>query len=81
MLIIINVVRNSQGQAGSVPLAQTLIVPYGLYPDYLMNNRPIVFGESIKDVPVGTATALVYIGDSATTQRYTCTMAVTNSAQ
>ncbi|WP_054856165.1 hypothetical protein [Vulcanisaeta sp. JCM 16161] len=64
MLLIVNVVRNSQGQAGAVPLAQSIIVPYGLYPNYLMNNGPIVFGESIRDAPVGTATALVYIGDS-----------------
>ena len=65
MLIIVNVVRNSQGQSGSVPLAQTLIIPYGLYPNYLMSNKPIVFGRAIKDALVGTATSLVYIGDSA----------------
>lgn len=57
MLLIVNVVRNSQGQAGPVPLAQSIIVPYGLYPNYLMNNGPIVFGKSIKYAEVGTATA------------------------
>jgi hypothetical protein len=65
MLLIINIVRNSQGQAGQVPLAQSIIVPYGLYPNYLLSNGPIVFGRSIEDAPVGVARALVYIGDSA----------------
>ena len=65
MLLIINVIRNSQGQAGQVPLAQSIIVPYGLYPNYLLSNEPIVFGRSIEDAPVGVARALVYIGDSA----------------
>ena len=35
------------------------------YTRYLMSNRPIVFGRAIKDAPVDTAMALVYIGDSA----------------
>jgi hypothetical protein len=65
ILLIINVIRNSQGQAGQVPLAQSLIVPYGLYPNYLLSNGPIVFGRSIEDAPVGVARAIVYIGDSA----------------
>jgi len=65
MLLIINVIRNSQGQAGQVPLAQSIIVPYGLYPNYLLSNGPIIFGRSIEDAPVGVARALVYIGDSA----------------
>jgi len=65
MLLIVNVIRNSQGQAGQVPLAQSIIVPYGLYPNYLLSNGPIVFGRSIEDAPVGVARALVYIGDSA----------------
>jgi hypothetical protein len=65
MLLIVNVIRNSQGQAGQVPLAQSIIVPYGLYPNYLLSNEPIVFGRSIEDAPVGVARALVYIGDSA----------------
>jgi hypothetical protein len=65
MLLIVNVIRNSQGQAGQVPLVQSLIVPYGLYPNYLLSNEPIVFGRSIEDAPVGMARALVYIGDSA----------------
>jgi hypothetical protein len=65
LLLIVNVVRNSQGQAGQVPLAQSIIVPYGLYPNYLLSNGPIVFGRSIEDAPVGVARALVYIGDSA----------------
>jgi len=65
LLLIVNVIRNSQGQAGQVPLAQSIIVPYGLYPNYLLSNGPIVFGRSIEDAPVGVARALVYIGDSA----------------
>jgi hypothetical protein len=65
MLLIVNVVRNSQGQAGQVLLAQSIIVPYGLYPNYLLSNGPIIFGRSIEDAPVGVARALVYIGDSA----------------
>ena len=65
MLIIVNVIRNSQGQSGIVPLAQTLVIPYGLYPDYLMSNRPIFFGRAIKYASVGAATALVYIGDAS----------------
>jgi len=65
LLLIVNVIRNSQGQAGQVPLAQSIIVPYGLYPNYLLSNGPIIFGRSIEDTPVGVARALVYIGDSA----------------
>jgi hypothetical protein len=65
MLLIINVIRNSQGQAGQVPLAQSIIVPYGLYPNYLLGDEPVIFGRSIKNAPVGVARALVYIGDSA----------------
>jgi len=65
MLLIVNVVRNSQGHAGQVPLAQSLIVPYGLYPNYLLGDKPIIFGKSIKNAPTGVARALVYIGDSA----------------
>jgi hypothetical protein len=65
MLLIINVIRNSQGQAGQVPIAQSIIVPYGLYPNYLLGDKPIIFGKSIKNAPVGVAKALVYIGDSA----------------
>ena len=30
-----------------------------------MSNRPIVFGRAIKDAPVCTAMAFIYIGDSA----------------
>jgi len=62
-LLIIDVVRNSQGQ--QVPLAQLIVVPYGLYPNYLLGDKPIIFGKSVKNAPVGVARALVYIGDSA----------------
>ncbi len=65
MILIANVVRNSQGQSPGVPIAQTVVIPYGLWPNYLVGNGPIIFGKSIKYAPVGTARALVYIGDSA----------------
>ena len=65
MLLIVNVIRNSQGPAGQVPIAQSIIVPYGLYPNYLLGDEPIIFGRSIRNAPVGVARALVYIGDSA----------------
>ncbi|MGC8543078.1 MAG: hypothetical protein ACP5NQ_03975 [Vulcanisaeta sp.] len=65
MLLIVNVVRNSRGQSNTVPLTQTVIVPYGMYPNYLMGNGSIVFGKSIRYTPVGVTTALVYIGVSA----------------
>ena len=65
MILIANVVRNSQGQSPGVPITQTVIIPYGSWPNYLMDNGPIVFGKSIKYAPVSTARALVYIGDSA----------------
>lgn len=65
MFLIVTVYRNSQGQPNTIPKSQILVIPYGISPQFYLSNRVIVFGESIKDAPVGTATSLVYIGDSA----------------
>ena len=65
MFLIVTVYRNSQGQSSIIPKSQILIIPYGISPQVYLSNRAIVFGKTIKDAPVGTATALVYIGDSA----------------
>ncbi|WP_243674897.1 hypothetical protein [Vulcanisaeta distributa] len=66
MFLIVTVYRNSQGQAGNIPKSQILVIPYGISPQFYLSNRVIVFGKTIKNAPVGTATSLVYIGgDSA----------------
>nr|KJR72569.1 MAG: hypothetical protein TU36_01265 [Vulcanisaeta sp. AZ3] len=65
MLLIAFVTRNSQGQAGQVPLSQVLIIPYGMLPEYYLSNREIIFGQKTTYTPVSVAKALVYIGDSA----------------
>jgi len=50
---------------GRYPIAQSIIVPYGLYPNYLLRNKPVIFGRRTKNAPVGVARALMYIDDSA----------------
>jgi hypothetical protein len=65
MLLIAFVTRNSQGQAGQVPLSQVLIIPYGMLPEYYISNREIIFGQKTTYTPVSVTKALVYIGDSA----------------
>ncbi|GAB6947016.1 hypothetical protein JCM16161A_11460 [Vulcanisaeta sp. JCM 16161] len=65
MFLIVTVYRNSQGQPNIIPKSQILVIPYGISPQFYLSNKIIVFGKSIKDAPAGTATSLVYIGDSA----------------
>lgn len=58
MFLIATVYRNSQGGlTGSIPKSQILVIPYGISPQFYLSNRVIVFGKSIKDAPVGTATS------------------------
>ncbi|WP_069806891.1 hypothetical protein [Vulcanisaeta thermophila] len=65
MLLIAYVVRNSQGQAGNTPTSQVLVIPYGIWPEYYLSNRVIIFGETVKNAPMASSSAVVNIGDSA----------------
>ncbi len=65
MFLIVTVYRNSQGQSSTIPKSQILVIPYGISPQFYLSNRIIVFGKTIRNAPVGTATSLIYIGDSA----------------
>ncbi|WP_156769896.1 Ig-like domain-containing protein [Caldivirga maquilingensis] len=65
MLLLVWIQRNSQGQSGSVPLSQLLVIPLGYNPDLYLVNRTIIFGYPVKYAPTGVSRALVYIGDAA----------------
>ncbi|MGC9136072.1 hypothetical protein [Caldivirga sp.] len=65
MLLLVWIQRNSQGESGSVPLSQLLVMPLGYNPDLYLVNRTIIFGYPVKYAPTGVSRALVYIGDAA----------------
>ncbi len=66
LFLVVSVYRNSNGQSGSVPLHEILLIPYGISPQYYLSNREIVFGKSVSNAPTGTASSLVQIGGDST---------------
>ncbi|MFP3307499.1 MAG: hypothetical protein RXN93_09245, partial [Thermocladium sp.] len=65
LLLIAYVTPNSN--SANVPPAQVLIIPYGIWPEYYLSNREIVFGKADPSASMASSSYIVDIGGSTYT--------------
>lgn len=65
LLLIAYVTPNSN--SANVPPAQVLIIPYGIWPEYYLSNREIVFGRADPFASMASSSYIVDIGGSTYT--------------
>jgi len=65
LLLIAYVTPNSNSP--NVPPAQVLIIPYGIWPEYYLSNREIVFGKADPFASMASSSYIVDIGGSTYT--------------